>query len=119
MSTTPLNDGGPAFPVHCDTASSDGGMSLRDWFAGQALAGILAAESDDNGYSATYIDASGKETFRHSSPFVGADGKENYTVPAVPNKMLRSIVQNQARAAYAVADAMLAARTATPNSPTP
>lgn len=38
-------DGGPAF------ASSDQyGMSLRDWFAGQALAGIIAcpgAEPDD------------------------------------------------------------------------
>ena len=30
-------DGGPAFP----TAELDG-MTLRDWFAGQALAGILA-----------------------------------------------------------------------------
>lgn len=39
MSTT--NDGGPAFPS--EWAPKDGefsqGMSLRDWFAGQALAG--------------------------------------------------------------------------------
>ena len=42
------NDGGPAFPV-ADTHHPDGqiqygtnGMSLRDWFAGQALAGMLA-----------------------------------------------------------------------------
>jgi hypothetical protein len=41
------NDGGPAFPVP-DTYHPGGqveygatGMSLRDWFAGQALAGIL------------------------------------------------------------------------------
>lgn len=39
------NDGGPAFPVMDD---SDGGMhrhpgmSLRDWFAGQALAGFTS-----------------------------------------------------------------------------
>lgn len=36
-------DGGPAFPFvdndHCD---GDSGMSLLDWFAGQALAGLLA-----------------------------------------------------------------------------
>ena len=41
---TKQNDGGPAFPHmmadgHRDYAS---GMSLRDWFAGQALAGLLA-----------------------------------------------------------------------------
>lgn len=45
-------NGGPAFPVTADAlvdlSSSDGssqrltGMSLRDWFAGQALAGMLA-----------------------------------------------------------------------------
>ena len=43
-------DGGPAFP----TAGYDGpdhtqaqteGMTLRDWFAGQALNGLLSAES--------------------------------------------------------------------------
>jgi len=38
------NDGGPAFghgdPVH----GGDPGMTLRDWFAGQALAGMLASE---------------------------------------------------------------------------
>lgn len=43
------NDGGPAFPVRlldgqelvCEGEGD--GMSLRDWFAGQALAGILAS----------------------------------------------------------------------------
>ena len=36
----PINDGGPAFPA---PYNNDGvGMSLRDWFAGQALAGLLA-----------------------------------------------------------------------------
>lgn len=50
MSTKP--DGGPAFPVDVESfgpdpgdviASQFRGMSLRDWFAGQALAGICAA----------------------------------------------------------------------------
>lgn len=44
------NDGGPAFP-RSKTATSDGGivdtgeagMSLRDWFAGQVVAGKAAA----------------------------------------------------------------------------
>lgn len=33
------NDGGPAFPTHHNTPTgcwSEGGMTLRDWFAGQA-----------------------------------------------------------------------------------
>ena len=44
---TPNNDGGLAFPMgyHPDGNSADhSGMSLRDWFAGQALSGLL---SDD------------------------------------------------------------------------
>jgi len=36
------NDGGPAFPRGDPTHGGDHGMSLRDWFAGQALAGLLA-----------------------------------------------------------------------------
>lgn len=44
-------DGGPAFPVHGGHSPDDdprnrilgGGMTLRDWFAGQALAGTIHA----------------------------------------------------------------------------
>lgn len=35
------NDGGTAFPIS-DRGAVEPGMSLRDWFAGQALAGMLA-----------------------------------------------------------------------------
>ncbi len=35
------NDGGPAFS-HSRLGSDSDGMSLRDWFAGQALAGLLS-----------------------------------------------------------------------------
>lgn len=38
---TILNNGGPAFP-HSDSVLYQQGMSLRDYFAGQALEGILA-----------------------------------------------------------------------------
>lgn len=44
--------GGNAFPAEGGADSglhSDPGMSLRDWFAGQALAGMLAMPSLDNG----------------------------------------------------------------------
>ena len=43
--TQQIDDGGPAFPAHdlsdgiCNQSSH--GMTLRDYFAGQALAGIL------------------------------------------------------------------------------
>jgi len=43
----PINDGGPAFPVQSiyseDHGTNSRGMTLRDYFAGQALAGILAS----------------------------------------------------------------------------
>lgn len=42
------NDGGTAFPFaptdHSNANYLAEGMSLRDWFAGQALAGIMAAD---------------------------------------------------------------------------
>jgi len=47
--STPINDGGPAFPHHETTSTGEPfhdhlGMSLRDYFAGQALAGLLASQ---------------------------------------------------------------------------
>ena len=39
-----INDGGPAFPVIAEHGLGhiSNGMTLRDWFAGQALVGYLA-----------------------------------------------------------------------------
>lgn len=49
-----MKDGGPAFPHPNPNYSQDyglhqpfGGMSLRDWFAGQALAGMASIALDD------------------------------------------------------------------------
>lgn len=66
-----INDGGPAFPYafqhEDDTRFTSGGfapgMSLRDWFAGQALAGFAHAENknapvqDYAGYAYSIADA--------------------------------------------------------------
>lgn len=42
------NDGGPAFPRNRSGGyPPHKGMSLRDWFAGQALAGMLAYPGDE------------------------------------------------------------------------
>ncbi len=46
--SAPFDDGGPiASSLHNGEASvtPTGGLSVRDWFAGQALAGILAADT--------------------------------------------------------------------------
>jgi hypothetical protein len=43
-----INDGGPAFPSTIQyfpddkNANEEQGMTLRDWFAGQALAGMIS-----------------------------------------------------------------------------
>jgi hypothetical protein len=41
-----INDGGSAFPAMAPGGYCTPGMSLRDWFAGQALQGLLAARND-------------------------------------------------------------------------
>ena len=38
-----INNGGPAFPVRHENGFTNEGMTLRDWFAGQALSGLISA----------------------------------------------------------------------------
>jgi hypothetical protein len=47
------DDGGPAFPINSPSGTPEylptrDGMSLRDWFAGQALQGLCAAPGTIN-----------------------------------------------------------------------
>ncbi len=46
----PKPDGGPAFPgINADvTNDMHNGMTLRDWFAGMALQGLLAGDSEQS-----------------------------------------------------------------------
>lgn len=77
-----IEDGGLAFPFEGGSnngLSPEGGMSLRDYFAGQALPAIIAASSAG-----------------HHSPQKKAG--EHSVIPAM------------CRDAYAIADAMIAAR---------
>lgn len=46
MSDT-IDDGGPAFPV--EIAVRDKGMTLREWFAGQAIIGITSCPESEWG----------------------------------------------------------------------
>ena len=47
MDENKINDGGPAFPLRVEFPTTgphhELGMSLRDWFAGQAIVGLLGA----------------------------------------------------------------------------
>ena len=48
-----INDGGPAFPRNGHPDKMDYpcfGMTLRDWFAGQALAGVMTVQTDLTGW---------------------------------------------------------------------
>ena len=42
---TNKDDGGNAFPADASTNLFSRGMTLRDWFAGKALQGLLACDS--------------------------------------------------------------------------
>ena len=44
-----INDGGPAFAYGNHEQGGYSGMSLRDWFAGQALVGIVANPGNNDG----------------------------------------------------------------------
>ena len=55
-------DGGQAFPLsvhpghgYGPKASTEPGMTLRDWFAGQALASTAKMENPQGGYDSTAI----------------------------------------------------------------
>lgn len=61
-----INDGGPAFPDD----NSQVGMSLRDYFAGQALAGISANPRED--YSGTTRDDKANESYRQADAMLAA-----------------------------------------------
>jgi uncharacterized protein YodC (DUF2158 family) len=49
-----IKDGGPAFPHQ---GYSHQGLSIRDWFAGQALAGLIVVHPQVNGLDALAVDA--------------------------------------------------------------
>jgi hypothetical protein len=69
--STPTNDGGPAFPhtrIYCESPNDlmhqyvpMSGMSLRDWFAGQALSSLRVGDwtecKDGAQYCYDYADA--------------------------------------------------------------
>ena len=93
---TPINDGGPAFHsitvkpgdnYNPPTLYHHKGMSLRDYFAGQALAGSLASQTPES----------------------------YWAFAALPEETTAHTAKNGiARLCYDIADAMLAAREVKP-----
>jgi hypothetical protein len=58
------NDGGPAFPVY--NGSLHDGASLRDWFAGMAMQGLLT--HDDEGL----IPETARDAYRYADAMLKA-----------------------------------------------
>lgn len=79
--STPINDGGPAFP--CMVFSGDdhnspeysNGMTLRDWFAGQALAGLNASMSADGYPTENDADAYAECAYRQADAMLAERAK--------------------------------------------
>jgi hypothetical protein len=76
--STPINNGGPAFPTvvtdppsamhgreHPETYSICG-MSLRDWFAGQALVGWLAADANPNSAGISPPESTAENAYKYA-----------------------------------------------------
>jgi hypothetical protein len=89
--STPINDGGPAFPVTgCVHPNGNAmvGMTLRDYFAGQALAQVIKREIREMRETKSKFDCFGddeSEEIPFHTLFIASES-------------------------YAIADAMLAAR---------
>jgi len=72
-----VNDGGPAFPVSEDNYPRGYGMTLRAYFAGQAMAGLLANDADgawtnDDGTVCTTVKEISNIIARHSCTYADA-----------------------------------------------
>jgi hypothetical protein len=63
-------DGGPAFPKS-DNHWPESGMSLRDWFAGQALAGMASISLEDGDMIMGWADMS-KAAYRAADAMLAA-----------------------------------------------
>jgi hypothetical protein len=70
------NNGGPAFPTVAGQTVYSNGMSLRDWFAGQALAGICAYSGEGSKLIDTNPKAIAKTAYIWADAMIAARGAE-------------------------------------------
>jgi len=67
------NEGGPAFPRPTSDTPGQVGMSLRDYFAGQALVGLLAfSPSNSDGSSQMGFKAASEEAYAYADAMLKA-----------------------------------------------
>jgi len=59
------DNSGPAFPITAGNQVYNQGMSLRDWFAGQALVGATQIADNDH-------DAMAREAYRYADAMLAA-----------------------------------------------
>ena len=116
------NDGLPAFPLATSSGSNEtvNGMTLRDWFAGQALGACVEwarhTHSEhwcDDGESYTIAPLPGSEAFDKTidEPYEDFGTREEQESQIRAMQKLRDDTwQEIASSAYIIADAMLAAR---------
>lgn len=72
--STPINDGGPAFPFAAEYGhpAACGGMTLRDWFAGQALTGFLASLEEHESAQFGEPSHAAKTAFQYADAMIAA-----------------------------------------------
>lgn len=100
-----VDDGGPAFPRTAGPVidgdayhGSQSGMSIRDWFAGKALVGLMG-----DGYML-------KLTVGVAGAMSGRTPQQALEQPEIMGVVQQDAAKLMAQAAYRYADAMIAAR---------
>lgn len=97
---TQKNDGGPAFPTDMLISGSVtgskpySGMSLRDWFAGQAMVGITAGYWSNPDMSGVGPQGMADEAYQYADAMIAARGDRmtNYLYGAIITALLLAIV---------------------------
>lgn len=102
-----MSDGGPAFPfTPTDRSGQIGpahpGMSLRDWFAGQALAGLMGNHRTDVACGDAFLVVASKTAWRAADIMIeqGRMTAEEQSANAAEKR------SNLARKAQAIRDAL-------------
>lgn len=94
--SNPINDGGPAFPNNDAHGCAYTGMTLRDWFAGQALPGLLAQRQEAGDYDGPHCTTDAMDAgIVYKGNFISLKGDDSEAL---------------AEDAFRIADAMLAER---------
>lgn len=73
------SDGGSAFPredYQTDRARGQSGMSLRQWYAGHALAGYLAASAHPNQNSIPTPEEAAEQAYKYADAMLAARAPE-------------------------------------------